>query len=108
MGAVTIAIPTRWQEGTLQIKRLIEDYAQLSGVTIEVILTGERDPEKIYIVEDSLGAAERVVCDNAISELNDRLNHGLSEDPWQARTDAGRQLQADFDAIAEIVRTSAA
>jgi hypothetical protein len=58
MGAATIAIPTRWSEARLQIKQLIEDYGRKSGLTIDVILTGELDPEQIYIFEDSLAPAE--------------------------------------------------
>jgi hypothetical protein len=104
MGAATIALPTRWSEATLQIKQLIEKYGRRSGVTIDVILMGQLDREQqIYIVKDSLTSVERQVRQNAITEMNDYLNHTLSKDPWQASSDIMEQLQADLEAIGEIV-----
>jgi hypothetical protein len=103
MGAATIAIPTRWAEATFQIKELIEDYGRKSGVTIEVILTGELDPEQIYIFEDSLAPAERVICQNAVTEVSEYVNHRLSKDPWQARSDIMKELSAQLETVGEIV-----
>jgi hypothetical protein len=103
MATATIAIPTRWEEATFQIEQFIKDYAQKSGVAFDVSLTGQLDTEQIYIFEDSLGPMERVVCQNAVSELSDYLNHRLSHDPWQARTDVMKQLEADIEKIGDLV-----
>ena len=79
MGAATIAIPTRWEEATFQIKQLIEEYARRSGETINVTLTGQLDAEQIYIVDDSLTPFEHQVCQNVVTELNEYVNHRLAQ-----------------------------
>jgi hypothetical protein len=103
MGAATISIPTRWEHATFQIKQFIEDQAQQFGVTFGVILTGQWDSGQMYIMEDSLEPTERVVCQNAISAMNDRLNLELSKDAWQARTDLNEESRKQLEEIREIV-----
>jgi multimeric flavodoxin WrbA len=103
MGAATIAIPTRWEKATFQIKQFIEDQARQFDVRFEVILTGQWDAGQIYIIDDSLASSERVVCQNAISAMNDRLNLEWSDDAWQARRDLNEESRKQLEEIREIV-----
>ena len=103
MGAATIAIPTRWEKATFQIKQFIEEYAQQSGVTFDVILTGQLDSGEMYITEDSLASSERIVCQSAISAMSDWLNLKWSDDAWKARADLNEELRKELEEIRQIV-----
>lgn len=103
MGAVTIAIPTRWEKGAFQIKQFIEDQARQFDVRLEGILTFQLDAGEIYIVDDSLTPTERMVCQNAVSAMNDRLNLEWSDDVWKARKDLNEESRRQLDEIREIV-----
>src|SRR5262249_18457311 len=103
MGYATIAIPTRWETATLQIKQFIEDQARESGVTFEIKLTGQWDEGQIYIVDNSLAPSERVVCQNAVSAMSDWLNLQWSDDAWKARLILTEEKRKQLDEIREIV-----
>src|SRR6266446_6347955 len=97
MAAATIAVPTRWEKAAFQIKQFIEDQARQFDVNFEVILTGQWDPGEIYIVDDSLSSSERMVCQNAISAMNDRLNLEWSDDAWKARHDLNEESRRQLE-----------
>jgi hypothetical protein len=104
MGAATIAIPARWEKGAFQIKQFIEDQARQFDVNFEVKLTFQWDAGAIYIVDDdSLTSTERMVCQNAVSAMNDRLNLEWSDDVWKARKDLNEESRKQLDEIREIV-----
>ena len=104
MGAATIAIPTRWEKGAFQIKQFIEDQARQFDVNFEVKLTFQWDAGAIYIVDDdSLTSTERMVCQNAVSAMGDRLNLEWSDDVWKARKDVNEESRKQLDEIREIV-----
>lgn len=87
----------------LQMKEFIEDYARISDVHFDVKLTFQLDPEQMHIVADSLTPFERVICQNAISAMNDQVNHNLSRDPWQARGAITAELLKDLEEIGELI-----
>lgn len=97
----TILIPNRLDEATLQIKNWIEEYASTVGQPLIVTLGGQWDKGQIWIKDaGTLTKAEYQALDNAVSILNDKINH-QHLDPWKARVEAKKDLQ---NSLAEIDR----
>jgi hypothetical protein len=105
MNTVTISIPARWEPAMLQIKRFVEEYARISGMQLSVTLTYELDPSQVYIVGGSLTSSERVVCQNAISEMSDYLNANLSRDAWHASSAINADLREQLDEIRRVIES---
>ena len=103
MNTATIAIPKRWEPAMGEIKRFVEEYAQLHKARFTVVLTYQLDAGQIYLIDDTLTEFERQVCENAIHSLSDQLNANLSKDPWQAVQDVIAALQREIQRIEELI-----
>ena len=106
MNTVTLAIPQRCQDGVAEIKRYVEESGKLWGMSFSVILTGELDPNAVYIVKDTLNPDERRTCENAINAFNNHLSANFSDDAWQASAGATederaflKKFGAEFDKL---------
>ena len=93
MNTATILIPKRLDKAILQIKNWIEEYANTVGQPLTVTLGGQWDNGQIWIQDaGTLTEAEFQALDNAVSILNDKINHQRF-DPWKARVEANKDLQ---------------
>ena len=99
MNTATILIPNRLDEAILQIKNWIEEYARTVRQPLTVTLGPQWDRGEIWIKDaGTLTKAEYQALVNAISILNDKINH-QHLDPWKARDEANNDLQ---NSLAEI------
>ena len=103
MNTATILIPNRLDEAILQIKNWIEEYARTVGQPLTVTLGGQWDKGQIWIKDaGTLTEAEYQALDNAVSILNDKINH-QHLDPWKARVEANKDLQNSSAEIDKLI-----
>ena len=103
MNKATLAIPTRWEAGILQIKQWVEDYSAKHGVGFEVVLAPQVDSGKIYIIDHTLTNFEWQICDNAIDIIGSHLTHinQRRNDVWKSRHDVTEELEQQLQEISD-------
>src|SRR5690349_13199141 len=87
---VTVSIPQRWLEGSLQIKGFIEHYTQAVRLPVVVNFDNQIDNREICLADlGNLSQEEYEAVDNAIQTLNDGLSRLHGELPWKTPTSPG-------------------